>query len=144
MENLRKKFIERKYPTELVESQFEKAKLKDRKAIIFQERKKKNKGDKKVRLIFTHNRGNPPLHKWMRDSKTFLVSTRGKEFGRNMQIAGCNNSQVEVEWGQTKPPNEAGSFKCNHCRVSCPILEETRRFRSTNTDRSYPIKQKMT
>ena len=59
-------------------------------------------------------------------------------------MTGCNNSQVEVEGGQTTPPNEAGSFKCNHCRVSCPILEETRRFRSTNTDRSYPIKQKMT
>ena len=96
----------------MVESQFEKAKLKDRKAIIFQDRKKKNKGDKKVRLIFTHNRGNPPLHKWMRDSRKFLVSIRGKEFGRNMQIAFkqprnlrkivtvCNNSQV----GHTSSP----------------------------------------
>ena len=108
-----------------------------------------------MRFIFTHNSANPPLHKWTRDSRKFLVPTRGREFGKNVQIAyrqprnlkkiltGCNR-RVEGDGGQTIPLNERGSFKCNHCRVSCPILEETRRFRSTNTDRSYPIKQKMT
>ena len=108
-----------------------------------------------MRLIFTHNSANPPLHKWTRDSRKFLVPTRGREFGKNVQIAyrqprnlkkiltGCNR-RVEGDGGQTIPLNERGSFKCNHCRVSCPILEETNKFRSTNTEKFYNIKQKIT
>ena len=40
-----------------------------------------------MRLIFTHNRGNPPLHKWIKESKKFLVSAKGRDFGKNFQIA---------------------------------------------------------
>ena len=81
------------------------------------------------------------------------MSAKGKEFGRNMQIAfkqpkvfrkiitGCKN---QGGGGGGQNTGETGSFKCNNCRVSCPILEETKRFRSTNTQRSYPIKQRMT
>ena len=87
LDRLRDKFIQRGYPPELVDTQFEKAKSKDRKSLIFQNRKKTNQKDNKVRLIFTHNKGNPPLHKWIRESKKFLVSARGKELGRNIQIA---------------------------------------------------------
>ena len=156
LENLRSKFIDRKYPTELVEKQFEKAKSKDRKALIFQKRKQNEGEDKKVRLIFTYNRSNPPLHKWIRESKKFLVSPKGKELGRNMQIAykqpknlrkivgGCK--RMGGEGGSntdTTPLNEVGSFRCNHCRVSCPRIVETGRFTSTNTGRSYKIKQRI-
>ena len=153
LEKLKQKFTERNYPEQLIDSQFQKAKTKDRKSLIFQERKKQSGTDKKVRLIFTNNRGNPPLHRWMRESKKFLVSAKGKEFGRNMQIAfkqpkslrkiitDCRN---QGGGGGGQNTGETGSFKCNHCRVSCPILEETKRFRSTNTERSYPIKQRMT
>ena len=156
--NLRQKFIDRKYPPELIQSQFERAKSKDRRKLIFQERKKSQEKDKKVRLIFTHNRGNPPLHKWVRDSKKFLVSVKGKELGRNIQIAfkqprnlrkivtGCRINKGG-EGGQniySTPLSEAGSFKCNHCTVSCCVLKETNKFSSTNTGRTYKIKQKMT
>ena len=60
LENLKGKFLNRKYPEELIDNQFEKAKLKQRKDLIFQERKKKTK-DNKIRLIFTNNSQNPPL-----------------------------------------------------------------------------------
>ena len=153
LESLKEKFIARKYPVQLVESQFQKAKGRDRKELIFQKRKEKDKTDKKVRLIFTHNKSNPPLYKWIRESKKFLVSAKGKEFARNFQIAykqprnlkkmvsGYQSSE-RGEGNQNTPP--AGCFKCNKCRVACPILVETDRFRSTNTQKSYQIKQRMT
>ena len=37
LENLRQKFIDRKYPPHLIDSQFQRAKAKDRKALIFQD-----------------------------------------------------------------------------------------------------------
>ena len=37
-----------------------------------------------------------------------------------------------------------GCSKCNRCRVSCPILKEGVKFQSTNTRKTYNIKQKMT
>ena len=41
LETLKEKFIERNYPSDIVETQIKKAKAKDRKDIIFQQRKKK-------------------------------------------------------------------------------------------------------
>ena len=79
LETLKEKFIERNYPAEIVESQITKAKAKDRKSIIFQQRKDKSKGDDKIRLIFTHNAQNPPIHKWLRTSKKVLNTSKGKE-----------------------------------------------------------------
>ena len=156
LDNLRNKFIDRKYPAELVERQFQKAKSKDRKALIFQKRKQKEGEDKKVRLIFTYNRGNPPLHRWLRESKKFLVSPKGRELGRNIQIAFKQPKNLrkivagykskKAEGGpniQSTPLSEVGCFKCNHCRISCPKIVETGRFTSTNTGRSYSIKQKL-
>ena len=61
LSNLREKFIERKYPEKLVEEQIDRAKKKDRKCQIYK-KKTKNQPDNKVRLIFTHNEKNPPLH----------------------------------------------------------------------------------
>ena len=156
LDNLRSKFTDRGYPVDLVERQFEKAKSKDRKSLIFQKRKEVKGQDRKVRLIFTYNRGNPPLHKWIRESKKFLLSVKGKELGKNIQIAykqprnlrkiaaGCKKARVEGGPNiETTPLNEAGCFRCNHCKVSCSKLHETNRFTSTNTGRTYKIKQKM-
>ena len=41
------------------------------------------------------------------------------------------------------PLTEIGSFKCGHCRVSCPRIVETGRFTSTNTERTYKIKHRI-
>ena len=46
--------------------------------------------------------------------------------------------------GGQKPHPDAGCFKCNRCRVACPILNETKKFKSTNTKKEYKIKQKVT
>ena len=46
--------------------------------------------------------------------------------------------------GGNKPHPNAGSYKCNHCKVSCPILNESKTFRSTNTSKVYKIRQKIT
>ena len=43
-----------------------------------------------------------------------------------------------------KPPPDAGCYKCGQCRVLCPKLNEARFFTSTATQKSYPIRQKVT
>ena len=63
----------RNYPEKLVDSKFAEAKKRSRNELIFQSRKKNNVQNDKVRLIFTHNRGNPPMHQWLRDSKKCLL-----------------------------------------------------------------------
>ena len=40
-------------------------------------------------------------------------------------------------------PADAGCHKCNHCRVACPVVKETNKFRSTNTKRNYTIRQRV-
>ena len=86
LENLRQKLLERNYPNNLIWEKFEKAKTKSRRVLIHQQRKNNQKDDK-VRLIFTHNEGNPPLHKWLREVKSCLVKNeRAKSLGSNIQI----------------------------------------------------------
>ena len=150
LEQLKSKFLERNYPENIVDMQIEKAKGKDRKQLIYQGRKGRKKNDKKVRLIFTNNEANPPIHKWLREGKKFLKTTKAKQMGENLQIvykqprnlqkivSGCNKSK-----GRKQPVQGAGSNKCNGCRVACPVVKDTAVFRSTNTRKTYRIRQKM-
>jgi hypothetical protein len=85
---LETKFQERNYPSELITSQFEKAKKRDRKSLIYQERKKKGVKDDKVRLIFTHSQANPPINQWVRESRHLLRRNDiAKEIGSKIQVA---------------------------------------------------------
>ena len=72
IEKLKGKFKERNYPDKVIDEKFEKASKKDRRALIFQNRRNKNSGDKKVRFMFTHNEANPPIHTWVRLCKPLL------------------------------------------------------------------------
>jgi hypothetical protein len=49
---------------------------------------------------------------------------------------------MELEGG-SRPPPDAGCFKCRKCRFLCPKLEETKFFTSTATKKRNPIKQKV-
>ena len=62
LENLKDKLEKRNYPTKLIKSKFMKAKKHTRRDLIHQNRHEKSGEDEKVRLIFTYNKGNPPLH----------------------------------------------------------------------------------
>ena len=148
---LKTKFEERNYPTEIIETQFNRAKNKERKDVIFQQRKPKNKKDDKIRLIFTRNDANPPLYKWLRECKQMLAkNVKAKALGERIQISskqpknikklvgGCKNGSGLVE---ERPP-DAGCSKCNHCHA-CQILQESKTFSSTNTKRKYSIRQKL-
>ena len=147
---LKTKFEERNYPPELVQMQFERAKSQDRKELIFKQRKMK-KRDNKVRLIFTHNQANPPIHQWVRQCKDQLMKNeKSKEIGKRIQIATKQPKNLQRltrpnkggSGGANIPP-EAGCSKCNHCRVSCPVMQETKTFKSTNTKKTYKIQQKL-
>ena len=150
--NLKNKFLDRNYPTNLIEQQFEKAKSKERKSLIFQNRKDKTKGDKKVRLMFTHTKTNPPIHSWVRQCKKLLVrNDQAKEIGSRIQIGNKQPRNLQSLVGGYKkgpsrpktPHPDAGCWKCTKCKVACPILKEGNKFKSTNTGKEYTIKEKL-
>ena len=147
MENLKEKFVQRNYPTELIEKHFEKAKSRGRKDLIFQSRKKSTKNDRKCRLIFTYNEANPPLHGWIREGQKLLVrNEKAKNIGKEIQIA--NRQPRNIKRTVAKScigPGDAGCFKCEKgCKVSCPVLKEAGSFKSTNTGRTYQVKERVT
>ena len=45
--------------------------------------------------------------------------------------------------GVNNIPPDAGCHKCNRCKVVCPILKEGNKFKSTNTGKIYPIRQRV-
>ena len=61
LQNLKSKHQQRNYPDKLIDEQFSQARKKTRNELIHQNRKRARGEEKKVRLIFTHNKGNPPL-----------------------------------------------------------------------------------
>ena len=95
-----------------------------------------------MRLIFTHNKGNPPLHK-----KCLVKNYKAKKLGEKIQITYSQPKNLKRTVTQKKRTlnihDDPGCTKCGKCRVSCPILKEGKTFSSTNTGRTYPIKQKV-
>ena len=147
LDNLKSKLKTRNYPEQLIDSKFSKARQKSSNELICQNRRQKVKDDK-VRLIFTHNRGNPPLHMWLREAKKCLVKNdKAKKLGDKIQIAYSQPKNLKRTATQKKKTKlihaDPGCTKCGKCRVSCPILKEGKTFTSTNTGRTYPIKQKV-
>ena len=87
LDNLKTKLKKRNYPENLINSKFRKAKKNTRNGLIHQHRHEKSREDKKVRLIFTFNRGNPPLHAWLRGAKKCLIKDeRARDLGNQIQI----------------------------------------------------------
>ena len=143
LDQLKEKFRERNYPEKVIDEKFEKATKKERRALIFQNRKNKGNGAKKVRLIFTHNEANPPIHKWLRLCKPLLErSAVAKEIGSKIQICTKQPKNLQQILGgyrdkqrmSQKAPLDAGCSKCDKkCKVSCPMMNESNSFRSTRT-----------
>ena len=105
-----------------------------------------------MRLIFTHNSGNPPLHKWLREAKKCLIKNeKAKNLGDRVQICYKQPKNLKRIVGQQKGTSkrnkitdvDPGCSKCGKCRVSCPILKEGGKFQSTNTRKTFTIRQKM-
>lgn len=150
---LQTKLEERNYPTALIQKQFGRAKKKDRRGLIFQERKDKRRPDDKARLIFTYSTANPPIHKWVRESKKLLArNDDAKALGDKIQIGSKQPKNLQRLVGGFKnesagpktPTPGAGCKKCGRCRVSCPILNESKTFKSTSTGKVYKIRQDLT
>jgi hypothetical protein len=150
LSNLQTKFEDRNYPADLISEQFDRARKRDRNMLINQQKQKRN-GDNKVRLIITHNQTNPPIHMWVRQCKQLLVrNDKAKVIGDRIQIGSKQPKNLQRLVGGDKrgsktddPPQNAGCFKCNKCRVSCPKIQESQFFTSTNTQKKYRIKQKL-
>jgi hypothetical protein len=99
------------------------------------------------------NEGNPPLHKWIRECKKVLIrNEKSKKMGKEMNITFKQPKNIKRvvssncrlgDSNMTPPPPDPGCYKCNKCRVACPILKEGVRFTSTNTGKTYKIQQKV-
>ena len=150
LEQLRQRFLDRNYPEQVVTDQIKKAESKDRKSLIFKQRKQNSGGDKKVRLIFTNNQANPPIHQWIREGKKYLKSAKARVLADNMQVVYKQPKNLQqmaggAKRGGNRAPRVAdrGCHKCNHCRVACPVIKETKEFKSSNTGRRYFINEKV-
>ena len=124
------------------------AQTKDRKTQIF--KKKTTQIDNKVRLIFTYNQNNPPIHKWIRQSKKFLErNEKAKELGKNIQIAYKQPKNIKrmvggpSKGGGRESEIEPGCSKCKKKCHACKVLNEGKTFKSTNTKKIYKIRQKV-
>ena len=118
LENLKTKLQERNYPEKLVKTELARAKGKDRKSQIYQ-KKPTNQPDKKVRLIFTYNQNNPPIHKWIKQSRKYLDrNEKAKELGKNIQIAYKQPKNIKKlvggpsTGGRKEPEKDSGCSKC--------------------------------
>jgi hypothetical protein len=146
LDDLKSKLKKRNYPEELINKKFYEAKKKPRKDLIFQKRSQNQKDDK-VRLIFTHNNGNPPLHQWLREAKKCLVrNEKARALGDKIQISFSqpkNLKRISTQKNKTSLVEpEPGCSRCGKCHA-CNILQEGGHFTSTNTKRKYPIKHKV-
>ena len=124
------------------------AEKKDRKTQIFK-KKTSTQTDKKVRLIFTYNQNNPPIHKWIKQSRKFLErNEKAKELGKNIQVAYKQPKNIKRLIGGPSQSRGRGSeidpgcTKCEKKCHACKVLKEGVSFKSTNTKKSYKIRQK--
>ena len=99
----------------------------------------------------THSQANPPIHKWMRESKKLLArNDEAKALGSKIQIGSKQPKNLQriaggLKSGSTRTqPQDVGCKKCGRCKVSCPVIEEGKTFSSTNTGKKYKIKQNLT
>ena len=149
LENLKLKLMDRNYPEFFIEEQFSRA-LKFKRVDLINQPRRATNTNQKIRLIFTNNTGGPPLHKWFRESKHLLArNDEAKEFGEKLQIAFRQPKNLKqiccgVKKCEKRQNSEiSGCFTCKKCKVACPILVESKSFTSTNTGRTYPIKEFM-
>ena len=100
----------------------------------------------------THNQANPPLHKWVRECKYLLPrNEKAKSIGNRIQISTRQPKNLQRIVGGFKGQNggnqdssqNAGCFKCNRCRVSCPVMNESKAFQSTSTGKTYYMRQRV-
>ena len=112
IEILKEKLQQRNFPVTLIDKKFEMAKFYDRKNIL--RRKAKVQTDNKIRGIFTHNKGGPPIYKWIREGKKQLVKNeKAKKLGELIQIG----------W---KQPKNLQRMVCGLKENSEPFLEPIR------------------
>ena len=84
----------------------------------------------------------------LREAKKCLVKNeKAKLLGNKLQICYSQPKNIKRIITQKRRPEPTeqspGCFKCGRCRVSCPILREGGTFTSTNTEKTYKIKQKL-
>ena len=146
--NLKSKLLARNYPEDLIDSKFDLAKKNSRKSLINKKRKDKKGEDKKVRLIFTYNQSNPPLHKWVREAKKYLLKDeKAKDIGKQIQICYKQPRNLRSMVTNVRKPSlteeNPGCRKCSKCKVSCPVIVEGSTFSSTNTKKTYHIRKNL-
>ena len=80
--------------------------------------------------------------------KCLVKDDKAKAIGENFKICYKQPRNLKnIVTNQKKPLPEVadpGCSKCGKCKISCPVMQERVRFKSTNTGKSYNIREKLT
>ena len=84
----------------------------------------------------------------LREAKKCLIKNdKAKSLGDSIQIYYSQPKNLKRGVTQSRKRKTAhenpGCSKCGKCKVSCPIIREGGTFTSTNTQRTYKIRQKL-
>ena len=85
---------------------------------------------------------------WLREAKKCLIKNdKAKSLGDSIQICYSQPKNLKRIVTQKKITNTSdptpGCYKCEKCKVSCPIIREGGTFTSTNTQKTYKIRQRV-
>ena len=160
LQNLREKFTQQEYAAELIDQEFERAKIINRKDLIMkkknQKKQEKNKGRMKNCLCITLNPGNPPFRKWLKELTPILHRDPAlRKLIPDIPIVYRQPPSVAKmavkakHWkGSGDGNNQPGGSHMQHLAsrwVCCNKMEErVENFISSNTGREYKIRRNST
>ena len=86
LNNLKERLLDRKYPEKIVNDKIKRATINDRRVLILKQRKPMNKSDKKVQLIFTHNKVNPDIQMCVCECKKLVCKKVRAKYSCTMHM----------------------------------------------------------
>ena len=86
LNNLKERLLDRKCPENIVNDKIKRATNNHRRDLILKQRKPMNKNDKKVQLIFTHNKVNPDIQMCVRECKKLLCKNERAKYSCTMHM----------------------------------------------------------
>ena len=149
LDKLRSKFLKCNYPSEVIQQQFQRATSVNRSDLVWKV-KMKEKRKFGIPFVQTYNRYGPPWKKWFNKYKYILeldpkfrkiiqevrfVNKQPKNLQSLLTSSRLKNVNKHIE---TNP----GCFSCGKNCHTCKVIKNSTKFSSTNTGRSYTIREK--
>ena len=149
--NLRQKFLNQDYPSQLIDLQFQRVLQLNRADLIFRQRQNKKRNKKyKCSMVITYHQYNPPMAQWIQEELPILhLSKKCEELFPSIPVItrqSKNIAQTVIRsrhW-KNQTANEMGGNEVLHKRncVTCSRMAKVNKFTSQATKRTYSIKRK--